>query len=95
MANAWGALLAGAQLQFAPADSVQFFYRNGWCEWEYRSSQEEAQRLGRAPVPAGLASLVARFAPRKVKEELRRLSGVAVLKRIKDRSKTLSSRHSV
>ena len=82
MQKAWGQLLAEAQFQFAPADAAQFFQRHGWHEHEFRSSQEEAQRLGRARGRSGLASLVVRLAPAKVKEELRRLSGVAVLKRV-------------
>ena len=81
MASSWGKLLTGVKFQFAPTDAAQFFHRHGWHEYEYRSSQEEAQRLGRAPRRAGLAGLVVRFAPSSVKEEIRRLSGVAVLAR--------------
>ena len=86
MQKAWGQLLANAEFQFAPPDAAQFFQRHGWHEHEFRSSQEEAQRLGRARERSGLARIVIRLAPAKVKEELRRLSGVAVLKRVKARA---------
>jgi len=86
MQKAWGQLLANAEFQFAPPDAAQFFQRHGWHEHEFRSSQEEAQRLGRARGRSGLARIVIRLAPAKVKEELRRLSGVAVLKRVKARA---------
>ena len=86
MQKAWGQLLAEVKFQFAPTDAAQFFQRHGWHEHEFRSSQEEAQRLGRARGRSGLARIVIRLAPAKVKEELRRLSGVAVLKRVKARA---------
>jgi hypothetical protein len=49
--------------------------------WEHRSSQEEAQRLGRAPDRGFASKMALRAAPASVKEEIRRLSGVAVLAR--------------
>ena len=81
MASSWGTLLQGAQFQFAPADAAEFFGRQGWCEREFRSSQEEARRLGRAPEQGLLGKLALRAAPSRVREELRRLSGIAVLAR--------------
>ncbi len=81
MTKSWGSLLQGAQFQFAPADPTGFFNRCGWRETEFRSSQEEAQRLGRAPDQGFVSKMALRAAPASVKEEIRRLSGVAVLAR--------------
>jgi methyltransferase (TIGR00027 family) len=81
MASSWGNLLQGALFQFAPADAPAFFGRCGWRETEFRSSQEEAQRLGRAPDQGFASKMALRAAPASVKEEIRRLSGVAVLAR--------------
>jgi methyltransferase (TIGR00027 family) len=81
MASSWGEILQGAKFQFAPADPKAFFGRLGWTEVEFRSSQEEAQRLGRAPKGGFIAKAALLAAPVKVQEELRRLSGVAVLER--------------
>jgi methyltransferase (TIGR00027 family) len=83
MASSWGKLLQGARFQFAPADAPGFFRRCGWQEAEFRSSQEEAQRLGRAPEQGFVSKMALRAAPASVKEEVRRLTGVAVYARTK------------
>ena len=81
MASSWGKLLEGAEFQFAAADAPAFFARRGWRETEFRSSQEEAQRLGRAPEQGFVSKMALRAAPPRVREEIRRLSGISVLAR--------------
>ena len=82
MARAWGDLFRGARFQFGPANPKEFFAECGWRETEFRSSQEEAQRLGRAPNRGLMNRMVLSAAPARAREELRRLSGVSVLERI-------------
>jgi hypothetical protein len=82
MAHSWGELLKGAQFRFAPGDPIDFFRALGWAEQDFRSSQEEAQRFGRAPKQAIMARWIMGAAPSKLKNEIRRLSGVSLLKRM-------------
>jgi methyltransferase (TIGR00027 family) len=82
MERAWGSVLQGATFQFAPPDAASFFSAVGWCETEFRSSQEEARRLGRAASAPLVGRIVLALAPAKFKEEIRRLTGVAVLERV-------------
>lgn len=79
----WGPSLGAARapLRFAPAESTRFFERFGWREVEFRSTLEEALRLGRAPWNAWIWRLVGRLAPPGKREELRRLGGFALLER--------------
>ena len=77
----WGPRLRGAKFQFGPADSVEFFAKLGWTELSFRSSQQEARRLRRAAPPTILSRLLMLFSPATVREEFRRLSGVALLGR--------------
>jgi methyltransferase (TIGR00027 family) len=82
MAKAWGELLAGAQYQFAPTSPVAFFRARGWQEVEFRSAQAEAQRLGRAHGRGLIGSLLWSIFPVKIKTEIHRLAGVAILHRV-------------
>jgi methyltransferase (TIGR00027 family) len=81
MRYTWGPLLSGARLQFAPQDAGAFFRGRGWCERQFRSSQEEARRFGRAPQPTWIGRAIFAMAPMRAREELRRLTGVAVMQR--------------
>ncbi|HEX4601297.1 MAG TPA: class I SAM-dependent methyltransferase [Gemmatimonadales bacterium] len=84
MAKNWGpALAAGnAPFQFAPAESTRFFQPHGWEEAEFRSMWEEAKRLHRADVPfAWLWRVLERFTPAARREEMRRMSGIVLLRR--------------
>ena len=79
----WGSSLgeARAPFRFAPAESTRFFERFGWRETEYRSTLEEAIRLGRGPWNAWIWRLLGRFASPEKRAELRRLGGFALLER--------------
>jgi methyltransferase (TIGR00027 family) len=84
MEKTWGrAVAAGnAPFRFAPAEGTRFFDEHGWTEAEFRSTWDEANRLGRAHVPfAWLWRSLARIASAKRREEGRRMAGVALLKR--------------
>ena len=80
----WGSSLGAARapLRFAPADSTRFFERFGWREVEYRSTLEEAIRLGRGPWNAWIWRLLGRFASPEKRAELKRLGGFALLERL-------------
>ena len=79
----WGSSLseARAPFRFAPADSTGFFERFGWREAEYRSTLEEAIRLGRGPWNAWIWRLLGRFASPEKQADLKRLGGFALLER--------------
>ena len=77
----WGPMLRGAAFQFGPADSAEFFRQLGWRELLFRSSQEEARRLHRGTSAMLLSRLMLFFSSRSLREEFRRLSGVALLAR--------------
>jgi methyltransferase (TIGR00027 family) len=84
MEKNWGrAVAAGnAPFQFAPAEGTRFFEPHGWGEAEFRSTWEEANRLNRAAVPlAWLWRLLGRLSSAKRREEMRRMSGIALLQR--------------
>jgi methyltransferase (TIGR00027 family) len=84
MEKNWGrAVAAGnAPFQFAPAEGTRFFEPHGWGEAEFRSTWEEANRLNRADVPlAWLWRLLGRLSSAKRREEMRRMSGIALLQR--------------
>ena len=80
----WGSSLGAAQapFRFAPAESTRFFERFGWREVEYRSTLEEAIRVGRTPWNAWLWRLLGRFASPEKRAELHRLGGFALLERV-------------
>jgi len=77
----WGPRLRGAEFRFGPADSVDFFERLGWREVSFRSSQEEAKRLRRSTPTPLLSRIMLMLSAPSVREELRRLAGVALLAR--------------
>lgn len=77
----WEPKLRGAQFRFAPADSVGFFRSLGWQELAFRSSQEEAKRLRRGTPTSLLSRVMLMLSSAAFREELRRLSGVALLAR--------------
>jgi methyltransferase (TIGR00027 family) len=77
----WGARFAGAEFRFGPDDSVEFFQRLGWREASFRSTQVESERLHRSPPTSLLARMMLWLASDSFREELRRLSGVALLSR--------------
>jgi hypothetical protein len=84
MAKNWGPVVAAgnAPFRFAPAEGTRFFERHGWIEAEFRSTWDEAHRLKRAEVPlARLWWLLGRVAPRRWREQQRRLSGSVLLQR--------------
>ena len=83
MEKTWGrAVAAGnAPFRFAPAEGTRFFDEQGWTEAEFRSTWDEANRLGRAEVPfAWLWRLLARLSSAK-REEGRRMAGIVLLER--------------
>jgi hypothetical protein len=80
----WGPRFPGAKFQFAPADSADFFRRLHWREVLFRSSQDEDKRFKRAPKTSLLSRVVLRLAPAAFREEMRRISGIALLARDHD-----------
>ena len=66
MTRTWGrSMQAGnAPFLFAPADGTSFFARVGWREVEYRSSLDEAKRLGRGMPFLWLLRFLGRFTTR-------------------------------
>jgi methyltransferase (TIGR00027 family) len=83
MERSWGKTFAqgNAPFRFAPAEGTAFFAPYGWRESQYRSMWEEATRLKRTMRLAWLWNIMARFAPKARREELRRLSGLVMLER--------------
>jgi methyltransferase (TIGR00027 family) len=77
----WAPKLRADVFHFAPADSVRFFNKLGWQEHSFHSSQEEARRLNRGPRIPWLARLLTMLSTPSVREEFRRLSGIAVMAR--------------
>jgi methyltransferase (TIGR00027 family) len=81
--RSWGRTLraSGAPLRFAPAESTAFFEPLGWREAEFRPMFEESIRLKRSVRFAKLWQLVGRLYPKRIQEEFRRMSGIALLER--------------
>ena len=81
LARQWGTQVArgGAPFRFGPAEGTRFFEPHGWREVEYRSMWEEARRLRRQMPLAWFWEVLARFAPRARREEMRRFSGIVLL----------------
>jgi methyltransferase (TIGR00027 family) len=86
LAKRWGpALKAGnAPMQFAPAAGPAFFQPYGWELGEFRSTWDEAHRLGREMRLAWLWRLLGRLYPAKRQEEFRTMSGMVRLVRRND-----------
>jgi methyltransferase (TIGR00027 family) len=83
MEKTWGQTLraGNAPLRFAPAESTAFFRPHGWEESVFRPMFEESIRLKRTFPMARFWRFVMRFYPRKLREEMKRFSGVALLSR--------------
>lgn len=83
MEKTWGKTLraGNAPLIFAPAESTAFFRPHGWEETAFRPMFEESIRLKRTFPLARVWRWVMRFYPRKLREEMKRFSGVALLSR--------------
>ncbi|MGD8330711.1 MAG: SAM-dependent methyltransferase [Acidobacteriota bacterium] len=83
MEKTWGGKLreGGAPFRFAPAEGTAFFEPTGWREHEFRSTGEEARRLGRLPGYIRLLSLFGRLQSKARQEEMRRFSGIVTLRR--------------
>jgi methyltransferase (TIGR00027 family) len=77
----WGKHLQAAPMRFAPAEGTRFFEPFGWRETEFRSTFKESVRLGRSFRGARFWSFIFRFYPRKKREKMLRMGGVAVLGR--------------
>ncbi len=81
MRRTYGRGIAGdVVFRFAPEEGPKFFERHGWKLAEYRSSLEEAHRLGRemrgAWIPRAIAAVSGRY-----REIYRRMSGILLLER--------------
>lgn len=68
-----------APFRFGPADNTSYFAPFGWKELEFRSTLEEAVRLGRAFPLARLLLWLGRLAPAEQRARQRRFSGYALL----------------
>lgn len=79
----WGReLTAGnAPVVFGPAEGTAFFAPHGWREAEYRSLWDESLRLRRSVRFAPFWAFLGRFSSRRRREEMRRMSGIALLER--------------
>ncbi len=77
----WGKQLAqgNAPFRFAPAEGAAFFEPHGWAEVEFRSMLHESVRLNRTIRFGRFWLWLSRRAPKKKREEGRRLSGVVLL----------------
>jgi O-methyltransferase involved in polyketide biosynthesis len=79
----WGRRVAegGAPFLFAPPTGTKFFEPFGWVEEEFRSLWLEGRRLRRMPPLAWLWNLLGRLASPERREEIRRFSGVVLMRR--------------
>ena len=82
--KSWGRTLAqgNAPFRFAPPNGTAFFRPLGWREVAYRSSLEEAHRLGREMPMMWFWRLLSRMSPPEKREEVRRISGYVLLERV-------------
>jgi len=83
LTKTWGRALeqANAPFLFAPADGTLFFRPFGWEEAEFHSAVDEAQRLRRGFRGMWLMRLMMRFYSEARRQEIRRMSGFALLER--------------
>jgi methyltransferase (TIGR00027 family) len=83
MSRSWGKTLAqgNAPFRFGPAEGSAFFNAFGWREAEFRVSIDEARRLNREMTGMGFWRFVMRFYPKRIRNELARMSGILVLER--------------
>jgi methyltransferase (TIGR00027 family) len=79
----WGHTLSkgNAPFRFAPGEGTAFFQPFGWHETAFRSSSEEAHRLGREMKFMWLWRWLVRFQSPKRREEFRRTAGYVLLGR--------------
>jgi methyltransferase (TIGR00027 family) len=84
MQRSWGKQLAAADapFRFGPAEGSAFFEPHGWREAVWRGTWEESRRLRREMTAAWLWRFIARFYPRRMREEFRRFAGTLLLERI-------------
>ncbi|MDB4910849.1 MAG: methyltransferase [Gemmatimonadetes bacterium] len=84
MSKSWGAAVASgnAPFKFAPANGTNFFRDFGWDERAFYSTMEEAERLDREMKMMWLWKFLSRFYSERLREEVRRMSGIAVLERV-------------
>jgi methyltransferase (TIGR00027 family) len=83
MSRTWGKRVSegGAPFLFAPEEGVNFFARHGFREEAFFSIWEGALRFNRKPPMAWLWRMAGFFSPPKRKEEIKRFSGVVLLRR--------------
>ena len=83
MTKMWGrSVNAGnAPFRFAPESGAGFFGRFGWREKTVRYGMDDARRLGREMPLMWLWRVVLRFSSARRREEVRRLSLIALLER--------------
>jgi methyltransferase (TIGR00027 family) len=81
--RSWGKTLrqGNSPFRFAPAEGTAFFEPAGWREETFRSSWEEAKRLGRGMRLMWLWSLIGRLSSRARQEQARRMAGYVMLSR--------------
>lgn len=72
----------GAPMKFGPAEGTAFFAPSGWREAEWRSTGEEARRLGREMSMAWLWRVMGVFSTAASRERWRRYAGYALLERL-------------
>ena len=70
-----------APFRFGPAEGTAFFAPFGWREAEFRSTWDEAFRLGRTMRGAWLWKLLSHLQPKARQEANRRMSGIVLLQR--------------
>lgn len=83
MQRSWGkkADQGNAAFRFAPAEGTAFFDPFGWREAAFRSTGEEAYRLGRDMPGGWLWRFLGRFMSAEKKEDARRMAGIVLLER--------------
>ena len=70
-----------APFLFAPEDNTKYFEKYGWREISYRNQMDEARRLHRQMAGAWLWRIIGRLYPKRIQEDFKRFSGVALLER--------------
>lgn len=76
----WGKTFkaANSEMAFAPKEGPAFFKPFGWNSQEFKSSFDEAIRIGRAPKGSALLKGAAHLLPRKMRDVINR-AGIALL----------------
>src|SRR5216117_3750927 len=83
LSRTWGNQLrsGNAPMLFAPEEGTAFFAPASWVEAEYRAILDEARRLRRAPKMAWVWRLLGLFASKARREQLKRFSGIVLLRK--------------